>query len=287
MTDATKATDVTAETTPETTPEATADVTAEATGAPDAPVSARARRRGRALVLTAAVAAVALLAGGGVWARSAIEGADRTAPTAYWAPAGQSAPDSGEPANVPVNNLSGRLLQRPAPGFQAGPDLDDNGNDFYVSGAQAVEEFKQAREGLSTSERKKRDDVLADLKLKGLAGRTWQRRQERPLVLEIRLMQADPQAVQGFSDVSKKLMEALGDDRDAPKVEGFPDAKCALIAVGEQKDPTLDSLTCVGVQGDVMVSFRASGPKKNFPTSEAAGYFKDQLTRVKSPGESV
>ncbi|MCX5198770.1 hypothetical protein OOK31_33630 [Streptomyces sp. NBC_00249] len=264
-----------------------ADVTAEA-DATDAP--APARRRGKPLALAAAAVAVVLLSGGAVAAYAALDGADRSAPTAYWAPAGQQAPDPDEPANVPLNNLSGKLLPRPAPGFGPGPDMDANGNDFFISGEQAVEGFKRAREGLSSSERKKRDDMLADLKLKGLAGRTWQRadRDHDPLVLEIQVMQADPRAVQTFSDVTKKLMAALGDARDAPKVNGFPDARCALIPVGEpQRDGEIDSLSCVSVEGDVMVSFRAYGPKKHFPKSEAAGFFKDQLTRLKSPGESV
>ncbi|MFG2621727.1 hypothetical protein ACGFXC_29330 [Streptomyces sp. NPDC048507] len=269
------------------TDDATADAPADAPLDASAPAPARARWRGGPPALIAAAAALVLLAGGGVWAYAAVSGADRGAPTAYWVPAGKTAPKPDAPANVPPTPLSAKLLQRPGPGFEPGPDLGGDGNDFAVSGEQATEGFKKARGGLSTSERAKRDEVLAGLRLGGLAGRTWKRLEGPALVLEIQLVQADPKAVQGFTEVSKTFMDALGDDRDAPRVEGFPDARCALSAVGDPRDPKLDSLTCVGVQGDVMVSFRASGPKKNFPTSEAAGFFKDQLTRVKSPGESV
>lgn len=171
-------------------------------------------------------------------------------------------------------------------GYAPGPDLAADGNDFFVSGQKAVEDFKEARKGLSTSERKKRDDMLADLKLKGLAGRSYAD-VRGGMAVELRIMQADPQALGTFTEVSKKLLDLIGDDRDAPKVDGFPNAKCSLLAVGDEKEEKIDSLYCVAVEGDVMVNFRAYGPKDGFSKSDAAGFLKNQLTHLKSPGESV
>ncbi|WP_371677438.1 hypothetical protein [Streptomyces sp. NBC_01276] len=230
-----------------------------------------------------AVAALALV-GGGVWASSALADADRTAPTAYWVEAGGKLPEVKKPEPVPESAFSGKLLPVPS-GFAPGPDLAGDGNNFFVSGDKATEGFKEARKGLSNSERKKRDDMLADLKLKGLAGRSYTG--DRGLVVEIRIMQADPRAVGAFAEVSKKLLDLIGDDRDAPKVDGFPDAKCSLLAVGEEKQERIDSLYCVAVEGDVMVNFRAYGPKDSFSKSDAATFLKNQLTHLKSPGESV
>ncbi|MEU9714189.1 hypothetical protein [Streptomyces sp. NPDC047976] len=245
----------------------------------------RAARRKRAPLIAGGVAVV-LLAGGGVGASYALAGADRTAPTAYWAAAGRELPEAGNAAPVPPNDLSGKLLPLP-PEFKLGPDLAGDGNDFFVSGEKAVEGFKEARKGLSSSERKKRDDMLADLRLKGLAGRSYAS-SSGGMVVEIRIMQADPKAVGAFSEVSKKLLELAGRDSDAPKADGYPDAKCALLPVGEEKEPTIDSMYCVAVQGDVLVSFRAYGPKKEgFSKLEATGFLKNQLSRLKSPGESV
>ncbi|MFB7467584.1 hypothetical protein ACFCZ1_29520 [Streptomyces sp. NPDC056224] len=260
----------------------------DATEAPRPPESEPvepARKVGRRkLALVAAGVAVAVLAGGGVWAASALGNADRSAPTAYWVAEGERMPKAGETGPVPANALTGKLLPVPQD-YSPGPDLDGDGNDFFVTGEKAIEGLKEAGGGLSTSERKKRDEALAGLKLKGLAGRGYTGRQG-DLVIEVRITQADPQTLGAFSEVSKKLLDITGDGREAPKVDGYPDARCALVAVGEEKKEKIDSLYCVAVEGDVMLNFRAYG-RKPFPTSDAVGFLKNQLSHLKSPGESV
>ncbi|MFE3763443.1 hypothetical protein ACFXPI_16975 [Streptomyces sp. NPDC059104] len=249
----------------------------------------RGRRRTTALV--AAAVAVAALAGGGVWAASAVSGADRTAPTAYWVPDGASLPDREKPGPVPANELSAKLLPAPL-GFVPGPDLGADGNDYTVSGERALDGFKEARKGLSASDRKKRDEVLAGLKLKGLAGRSLAQN-TGGLVVEVRLMQADPKALDSFAQISRKLLELVGKGNEAPAVDGFPDARCARVTVGEDEEEqngkkgAIDSLSCVAVQGDVMVDFRAYGARGSFTSSDAVTIFKSQLNHLKSPGESV
>ncbi|MFH7593606.1 hypothetical protein WDV06_00675 [Streptomyces racemochromogenes] len=261
--------------------------TETAARAPEA--AARTGGRRRTVALAAAAVAAAALVGGGVWASSAVAGADRSAPTAYWVPDGASLPDRPVPGQVPGNALSAKLIPAP-PGYRPGPDLASDGNDYAVSGERALEGFKEARAGLSASERKKRDDVLAELRLKGVAGRTFAK-DTGTLVVEIQLMQADPKALDSFSQVSRKLLDLAGDGREAPKVDGYPDARCALsVVVAEEKDKRgegIDSLSCVAVQGDVMVMFQAYGPKSVFSGSDATAIFKNQLNHLKSPGESV
>lgn len=267
----------------------------EAAAAPEAPAqeaAARAGGRRKTVALVAAAVAVAVLAGAGVWASSALADADRNAPTAYWLPEGSSLPSRPTPGPVPGNALSAKLIPAP-PGYQPGPDLDSDGNDYVVSGERALEGFKEARTGLSSSERKKRDEMLAGLKLKGLAGRTFAKDTGTPVV-EVQLMQADPKALDSFSQVSGKLLEFAGDGREAPKVDGYPDARCALAALvpeekdsKDTKDEGIDSLTCIAVQGDVMVDFTAYGAKSAFSASDAVTIFKNQLNHLKSPGESV
>lgn len=106
-------------------------------------------------------------------------------------------------------------------------------------------------------------------------------------------MQADPKALDSFAQISKKLLELVGKGTEAPTVDGYPDARCARVNVGEDKEEYkgkkggIDSLSCVAVQGDVMVDFRAYGPRNAFPTSDAVTIFKNQLNHLKSPGESV
>ncbi|MCY0934772.1 hypothetical protein [Streptomyces sp. H34-S4] len=249
-----------------------------------APVAPARRPSRKAFALVAGVGAVAALVGGGVWASAALADADRDAPTAYWVPRSERYENPAEPGPVPANALSGKLLPVPS-AFELGPDLAQDGNNFFVSGEKAVEGFKEARGGLSSSDRKKRDEALADLKLKGLAGRSYVRDGSYNVV-EVRIMQADPAAVGKLSEVSKKFLEATGDDRDAPKVDGFPDAKCSLMAIGREEKEKIDSLDCVAVEGDVMITFRAYGAKP-FSNSDAVQFFKNQLNHLKSPGESA
>lgn len=236
----------------------------------------------KAVALIAGGVAAAVLVGGGVWASSAIADADRDAPTAYWIPIGEDPPKREAPDSVPANDLSGKLLPF-EPGFRPGPDLEEDGNNFFVSGEKAVEGMKETRSGLTSSERKDRDKMLAELKLKGLAGRSYVK---GAWFAEVRIMQADPKAVGAFSKVSKKFLEFTGDGREAPKVDGFPDAKCSLEAIGKEKKETIDSLDCVAVEGDMMVAFRAYGAKP-FSTTDAVAFFKKQMNHLKSPGESV
>ncbi|MFI5866869.1 hypothetical protein [Streptomyces sp. NPDC051546] len=239
----------------------------------------------KAIARVAGTVAVASLLGGGVWASAAIADADRDAPTAYWVPLGEPAAKAVEPGAVPPNALSGKLLPIPD-GFRPGPDMGADGNDFVLSGEKAIESFQESRTGLSSTERKKRDEMLASLKLKGLAGRTYAK-EMTGWIAEVRIMQADPKAVGSFSEVTKKLLELGGDKRQAPKVDGFPDAKCSLLAIGDEEGKEkIDSIDCTAVEGDIAVTFRAYGPKP-FSTTDAVAFFKNQMSHLKSPGESV
>ncbi|MFG2753625.1 hypothetical protein [Streptomyces xanthophaeus] len=271
---------------------AAVDVQVSETGAEPAASARTPRRRSRAVfALVGGGLGLAVLAGAGLWAAQKLDEADRTAPTQYWAAAGDDSTAQSTPApTVPPNALVARLLPMPV-GYGHGPDLDVEGNDFYVSGERAAETFKGTRTGLSAKERGERDKALADLKLKGLAGRSYLPSHGEP-VSEIRLTQADPAALASFSDFAKKLLDMLGEHREAPKIEGFPEARCALYAVideqSKDKDKDkgkIDSLECVAVEGDVLVTFRTYGTT-DF-VKKSADLFTKQLKHLKSPGESA
>nr|WSW45144.1 hypothetical protein OG296_19570 [Streptomyces sp. NBC_01001] len=275
-----------------TAPEVTApEATAPEVTAPEVTQAAAPRARSRRTVaLIAGGLGIAVLAGGALWAAGRIADADRTAPTRYWVAAGADPRPTGTPqpvATVPPNELTGKLLPVTAE-FELGPDLDAEGNDFYVSGERALQAVKDARTGLSGAERAERDAALAGLKLKGVAGRSYHRSSEQ-LVMEIQLTQADPQALAKLSEFSRKILELTGGGRDAPKIEGFPDAKCSVSVLGKEKQEDqnkIDTIDCEALQGDVLVSFRMYGPKP-LSANDAADLFKQQLNHLKSPGESV
>ncbi|MFJ8012531.1 hypothetical protein [Streptomyces sp. NPDC096339] len=246
----------------------------------------------KAVSLIAAGLGAAVLAGGGFWASARLDAADRTAEARYWTPAGRSSASESKPApTVPPNELVAKLLPMEF-GDALGPDMGGEGNNFYVSGERALHTLRDSGSGLSGGERADRDKALAGLKLKGLAGRSFFTQRER-VVTEVELMQADPKALAGLSEVNKKLLDVLekvSGKRQAPAVDGFPQAKCVLFDVvdprPEREEKTkLDSLECLAVEGDVLVSFRTYGYVISVDSSVAL--FKKQLNHLKSPGESV
>ncbi|MFJ4779448.1 hypothetical protein [Streptomyces sp. NPDC088762] len=257
-----------------------------------APRETNLRMNRKTTTLVAAGLGLAVLVGGGLWTAAALDAADRTSATRYWLPAGPAPMDESKPVpTVPPNPLVAKLLPMESR-YLPGPDVDGEGNDFYVSGERALQTMKDARSGLSGEERAERDKALAGLKLKGLAGRSFYTNPDRA-VTEIELIQADPQAVAALSEVDKKLLDLLqkiGGKRQAPAVDGFPQAKCVLSDVAdarENKDEKskLDSLDCVAVEGDVLVTFRTYG--YHIPVDASVDLFKKQLNHLKSPGESV
>ncbi|MEV6681750.1 hypothetical protein AB0N09_33495 [Streptomyces erythrochromogenes] len=265
---------------------AAAPASAAAVESAGAPVRKKNRRT---LALVAAAVGVVVLAGGGVAAAAAIADADRTAPTRYWVAEDHTTGGKPTPVpSVPPNELTGKLMPLPV-NYWPGPDLDPEGNHYYLPSDKALQSFKGARTGLSSSERAERDKALADLKLKGMAGRSYARGEGRgAAVAEIRLVQADPGQLAKFAEFTKKLIEftAAG---EAPQVEGYPQAKCGLddsLKGGKGGKEKIDAIDCVAVEGDVLVTFRMYG-SKGFAMKDAASLFKQQLDHVKSPGESA
>ncbi|MFE2129785.1 hypothetical protein [Streptomyces amritsarensis] len=254
------------------------------------PAAAPVRKRNRrTLALVSAAVAVVVLAGGGVAAAAALADADRTAPTRYWVAEDHTTGGTAAPVpSVPPNELTGKLMPLPA-NYWPGPDLDPEGNDYFLPSDKALQSFKDARTGLSSTERAERDKALADLKLAGMAGRSYARGEGHgAAVAEIRLIQADPQQLARFAEFTKKLIE-LTAGGEAPQVDGYPQAKCGLddsLKGGKDGKEKIEALDCVAVEGNVLVTFRMYG-SKGFAAKDAASLFKQQLDHLKSPGESA
>ncbi|MDX6764731.1 hypothetical protein SIN09_36475, partial [Streptomyces sp. F8] len=254
------------------------------------PAAAPVRKRNRrTLALVSAAVAVVVLAGGGVAAAAALADADRTAPTRYWVAEDHTTGGTAAPVpSVPPNELTGKLMPLPA-NYWPGPDLDPEGNDYFLPSDKALQSFKDARTGLSSTERAERDKALADLKLAGMAGRSYARGEGHgAAVAEIRLIQADPQQLATFAEFTKKLIE-LTAGGEAPQVDGYPQAKCGLddsLKGGKDGKEKIEALDCVAVEGNVLVTFRMYG-SKGFAAKDAASLFKQQLDHLKSPGESA
>ncbi|MEU6312419.1 hypothetical protein [Streptomyces sp. NPDC047014] len=250
--------------------------------------SVRPKKRGK-LALVAAAVAVVVLAGGGVAGAVVLAGADRSAPTRYWMAEDHTTGGTPSPVpSVPPNELTGKLLPLPAD-YWPGPDIDAEGHDFFIPGEKALQTFKEGRTGLSSSQRAERDKMFADLKVKGVAGRSYARGEGTgAAVAEVTLLQADPQQLARFGEIAKKFMEFTTNGRQAPAVEGHPQAKCGADPLSGGKDgkEKIEAVDCVAVAGDVLVNFRMYG-SKGFTAKDAASFFKQQLDHLKSPGESA
>ncbi|QES52431.1 hypothetical protein DEJ50_15160 [Streptomyces venezuelae] len=253
----------------------------------DAPEQSRPNRRRQGAMLVGGLAALGVLGACVVSAQKFTE-AELASPTRYWTPADASAADlsatAEEPPSAPLHPLAAKLLPMPD-GHRPGPDFGVEGNDYFVPGAKAVERLKEQRTGLSGAERKERDKALAQLKLKGVAARSY--RDGNGMVSEISLMQADPKALGEFAALTGKLLGVVADKGSKPPtVDGFPQAKCWLLSIGPEDKDRVESLECVAVEGDHLVAYRAYEGKP-LAVSRAVNIFRNQLTHLKSPGESA
>lgn len=242
--------------------------------------------------LAGGAAALAVLAAAGFWASGELEAADRSAPTRYWVPEEPQPAQSPKAApTVPPNALAAKLLPT---GYELtpGPDIGPEGNNFSVTGDRAVQMFKESWSGLPGEAHGSLDKELEAFRIKGFAGRSYALAHSAAQggVAEVRLTQADPQALAVFAALAGKLMEVDSGDRPGPTVDGHPEARCAAADVGPESREAKDripTVECLAVEGDLLVEFRAYGPRSRFSDTEATDLFKKQLSRVKSPGESV
>ncbi|MEU3918824.1 hypothetical protein [Streptomyces sp. NPDC029004] len=240
------------------------------------------RRINRRLVVGGcAVLALAVVAGGSVWALDRLGEADRTAPTVVWAePKGGSAGD--DKATAP-KGLAARLLPVPH-GYELGPDIGEYGNDTVLNKRQAIAVFKEGGRDLPSAQRNQSNKAVDKLKLQGVAMRSY-RTSKGGLVIETRLAQIQ-NAGKGreLANFQSEFADVLGIFRKGPAIKGYKNARCFLMP--KESEAKLDAMFCSAYQGDVLVSATAYGVKP-FDTKEAATMLSKQLDLLKSPGEYV
>ncbi|MFD0429625.1 hypothetical protein ACFQ60_24050 [Streptomyces zhihengii] len=83
-----------------------------------------------------------------MWGWSAVQDADRSAPTTVWAEPGEHT-EPEEPSLKPTG-LAADLLPMPI-GYLPGPDVDEFGNDSVLDAERAVALFKEGREDCRAS----------------------------------------------------------------------------------------------------------------------------------------
>ncbi|OKK08111.1 hypothetical protein AMK26_03520 [Streptomyces sp. CB03234] len=232
------------------------------------------------------VLALAVTGGGLVCTHLIVDGADRTAATAYWpaesaTPTASTEPPGGDrPVGRTDTELSRMLLPVPD-GYRLGPDIGEHGNDTALSGVQATALLRErAGEGLTGAERRERDEYYGKLRLKGIAVRSYAN-DTNDLVMETMIIRmGDKKAVQETYALQTGLYEALGIFRAGPKVDGRHTAACYLRP--EDKGFKLDSMTCVAVHGELLLNMRAYGSKP-LATTTAVKLLEEQLGHIAYP----
>ncbi|MER7727854.1 hypothetical protein [Streptomyces sp. NPDC096323] len=251
-----------------------------------APVRAGKGRARRVILASVPVVLVlAAVAGAAAYTKVTVDGADRTVGTRLWRNPSQG-PGKDPAGDVSRGRASTELskLLLPVPrGYRLGPDSGAQGNDSELSGRVAAAEMKDGSRGLAGKQRREFEKRVDKLRVRGLAIRTYTS-DANDLIVETQLVRMDKKAVRDLYGFKAELFDAIGVFRDGPAIGGHKkNAKCVLPPKGKLK---VESMYCTAYDGDVMLSFSASGTKP-LDKSAVAELVKDQLDHIKSPGEYV
>ncbi|WP_037911933.1 hypothetical protein [Actinacidiphila yeochonensis] len=244
-------------------------------------------RRRIALIAVGALAVVAAAVGIGHAVRPDTDGG--TPAKAGATPWSQSA--SAGPEKKAYGVMSGgshygslRLMLLPVPsGWSPGQDVEQYGNDAALDAAQAVPLFfGPSFQNAKAKEEEKQ--VAAELRFEGAGVRTYT---SAPYgaTATVEVYQVHNQ------QLLKKLFANYTQGKDfptpgagkgkGPAVDGYPHAACSAPT-----EYVLQSMRCEDVEGDLLVSVTADSVKP-MNTLEIVDLFRQQLDRVKAPGEAV
>lgn len=250
-------------------------------------MNARGRR-----ALTAGIATVLVLGpavGGLAYTQTTVQAADHTAETVVLHE-GAEQPPEGE-GGAPLSDgrqdtaLSKALLPVPVT-YTLGPDIEEFGNDAYLSGRKAQALLNSGSLGISGGESgAARREFVRKLKVQGMAMRSYVSH-EKDLVVHMKLIRMkNEKAVKDLSTFQAELADALSLFREGPKIKGYKNAKCHRLPADDEAD--LEMMFCTASQGGDLVSMTAFGSKP-FKKDDAADMLKQQLDRlVAGGGEQV
>lgn len=259
--------------------------------APPAPPAPEAKAPRRRLALGLAAALVAVVAGGGIGYAVLEPNADGKAAAKTW-----KAPEPKETGAYGANSggshygTLGKLLLPMPEAYVPGPDVAEFGNDAELSGKEASDLLKNNYRSLPKKQRQAAGKSVDQLHIQGIGMRTYSTygqvgNAEDGLVIEIQLVQMkNKQAARAGSEFFAAFAEATGVFRKGPKIAGHSKATCVLLP--REKGVQLDQMLCEATEGDLLVTLTATGTTP-FQKNVAADLLKQQLDRVKDPGEAV
>jgi hypothetical protein len=187
-----------------------------------------------------------------------------------------------------------RKLLLPMPqAYVPGPDVAEFGNDAQLSGKRASDLLKAGYRDLPKKQRLAAGKAVDRLGVEGIGLRTYSiygsvgvgTDGDDALVVEIELLQLkNKQAARGATDFFSALAKEVVDLRKGPKIAGYGNAVCVLPP--RDKGVPLDRMDCEATEGDLVISLTATGTTP-LPKEDAVALLKQQLDRVKDPGEAA
>ncbi|MFB7397444.1 hypothetical protein [Streptomyces sp. NPDC056191] len=266
-------------------------VTDAVTGAE--PVVNRGTRRVLLRVVLPSVLVLGLIGGGVTSTALTASSADRTAPTAVWGSAEETAQDE-DPAAALARGKAGTPLSKlllPLPeGYEFGPDEELYGNDGELGAAEAAALMKQSGEGLSGKKRRTFEKNVDKLGIQGIGVRSFADLNNDVVVSVELARMKDKKRIKDSYRLRKEVMEFLEFPK-GPKVKDHRNAVCYLAPVDESLDKkeraaALEEMFCLAYDSEVFVTVKAAGAKP-FDKARVAKLLTQQLDHIASPGEYV
>ncbi|MGW1068794.1 hypothetical protein ACWD4F_30280 [Streptomyces aureus] len=248
-------------------------------------------RRGRIAAVVGAVLLAGAVVAGSAYTVVTVQGADRDpgAPTWKFPKA-----DRHEAGKAKAASPLADALVPYSDSWSRGPDIAGFGSDTTLSGGQATALRKQSIRDLPRTQRRLLEKEIDKQHTKGMAMRSYLSTTHagdstlyagRAFTVSIELVQMeDKRAIRNRSTFQNEFFDALKIFRAGPKIEGHKNAKCFLPP--KDKDEKLDAMICSGYEGDVQVSVMAYAAKP-MNAKGVAQLFREQLDRIKEPGEAV
>jgi hypothetical protein len=256
------------------------------------PVPAEKRpRRGRIAAVAGAVLMVGALVAGTGYTVVTVRDADRDAGAPVWKFPADKAADEKAPS---ASGLAGMLVPYGTDDWVEGPDIREFGSDRQLSEAEATALRKESLRELPRSQRRELEKRADRLRVKGVAMRSYfsgsgngfdQERDKDIYSVSIVLSRLESRAaVRDMVTFQTEFLDALEIFRKGPEVKGHKNAKCFLAPKEFSED--LDSMSCLGYVGDVLVTVSADGVRP-LDSKAVATLLSTQLDRIAEPGEAV
>jgi hypothetical protein len=255
-----------------------------------APVKRRVRR-GRVAAVAGAVLLAGAVVAGSAYTVVTVQDADRDAGAPSWKFPKADRHEAG--TAKPASPLAAVLVPY-SDSWSRGPDIAGFGSDTALSGGKAAALRKQSIHDLPRTQRRRIEKEIDKQHTKGMAMRSYLSTSQASdstlyaasaFTVSIELIQMeDKAAIRDRSTFQNEFLDALKIFRAGPKIEGHKNAKCFLPP--KDRKEKLDTMICSAYEGDVQVTVTAYAAKP-LNTKGVAQLLREQLDRIKEPGEAV